>query len=153
MLNVMRGVQNLIGSPQIAGAWEAGQAVTVHGVIFRLETGLLDVRLLFVTPGSTCMDSMSGESREVTAGLRSREGQARVWHGRAAEDPWPGQESEQVSQWHYEGLSVSPVPVAGHGRASVPGICRRYPVRHRAARRRSWRWHQWRMPALWRSDS
>ena len=35
---------NLVNSPPIVGAWKAGQPLTVHGMLFRIETGLLEVR-------------------------------------------------------------------------------------------------------------
>ena len=37
-------MHNLINSPPIAGAWKEHNSVTVHGVLFRIETGLLEVR-------------------------------------------------------------------------------------------------------------
>lgn len=43
-LNIRRQMHNLINSPPIAGAWKEGKnPVTVHGVLFRIETGMLEV--------------------------------------------------------------------------------------------------------------
>ena len=42
-LNVRRQVHNLINSPPVSGAWKEGRDLSVHGVMFRIETGLLEV--------------------------------------------------------------------------------------------------------------
>ena len=42
-LNVRRQVHNLVNSPPITQAWKEGRPITVHGVMFRIETGLLEV--------------------------------------------------------------------------------------------------------------
>ena len=49
-LNVRRQVHNLINSPPISGAWKEGRDLSVHGVMFRIETGLLEVITLTPTP-------------------------------------------------------------------------------------------------------
>jgi len=43
---VRRQVHNLINSPPISGAWKEGRDLSVHGVMFRIETGLLEVTAL-----------------------------------------------------------------------------------------------------------
>jgi carbonic anhydrase len=41
-LSVVRSVYNLVNSPPVVGAWMKGEPLTVHGMIFRIETGLLE---------------------------------------------------------------------------------------------------------------
>ena len=42
---MVRSVYNLVNSPPVVGAWMKGEPLTVHGMIFRIETGLLEVTL------------------------------------------------------------------------------------------------------------
>lgn len=40
-LNVMKQVENLSHTRVIQNAWEQGRSVTIHGWIYRLNTGLI----------------------------------------------------------------------------------------------------------------
>ena len=53
-LNVMRQVFNVCTSPTVQQAWDAGQPLAIHGLVYSLEDGLLKE----LTEPITCLDDL-----------------------------------------------------------------------------------------------
>jgi len=62
-LNVMKQVQNVCNSAPVQRAWASGQALTVHGVIFVIEHGTLEVVVKAISSKADAADFTSSAAK------------------------------------------------------------------------------------------